>query len=138
MSARARLARCAARWLVPASLMLLTSSCLQDERLVGETCQDKEQCLSGLCLQEERYGAPTGWHGGYCTATCQEQTCSSEASCFDLGGQGYCLRSCFTQGDCRDEYVCTAGVCLPDCRLGWSCGDSFVCGELGFCLDPAR
>jgi hypothetical protein len=101
---------------------------------IGDPCEDKNQCDSGLCLLQEMYGENTGWKNGYCTDHCSE-TCSSDAKCVQLKGGARCLASCQVHADCREGYRCNQEVfaCLPDCRQGWECGDSRTCGSEGAC-----
>ena len=104
--------------------------------VIGDACTEKEDCVTGLCSQENRYGQATGWADGYCTARCTT-TCPAGSRCVELVADSLCLSLCTTADDCRDGYVCsqTDNVCLPDCRLGWSCGTELTCSDNGECLD---
>lgn len=101
---------------------------------IGDPCEEKGQCHSGLCLLQEMYGESTGWKNGYCTDNCSE-TCSDDATCVQLLDGFRCLANCQVHEDCRDGYRCNQEVlaCLPDCRQGWKCGDSIACSSEGVC-----
>lgn len=110
--------------------------CYSGNAPVGDPCEEKEQCSTGLCLQAERYGESTGWSDGYCTEECTA-TCHSGAKCVAFEDASYCMSPCIGPFDCRDGYVCNllAGACIPDCRLGFDCGTSLHCTEVGVCVD---
>ncbi|MCB1153205.1 MAG: hypothetical protein H6684_10580 [Deltaproteobacteria bacterium] len=107
---------------------------------IGAPCDEKDECDSGLCIQEERYDEFTGFTGGICTQYCAG-SCPGDAVCQDAGaGEGLCHAACDTTDDCRDGYACTTdtGACVPDCRLS-SCGDTAVCVEdTGLCAPDCR
>lgn len=114
----------------------LAAGCFPGDESVGRPCREKEECSAGLCLQESRYGAATGWLGGYCTARCSASC--AEGICTSLADGSYCLESCTVRQDCRSGYVChpEQRVCMPDCLGGWPCGGDLQCGPGGICWDP--
>ena len=71
----------------------------------GKSCEEKEECVSGFCMQESRWGAKTGWTDGYCTKSC-DGNCVGNARCVGLSDQFYCLAVCGSDDDCRDGYLC--------------------------------
>ena len=116
-------------------VFLAVSSCtIEKNEPIGAACDEKEDCKSGLCLQEERWGESTGWADGYCTEECSGG-CGRDAKCIELGDASYCMESCDEDTDCRSGYLChpELSVCLPDCREGWDCGDDYFC-DGGICL----
>jgi len=124
--------------LVLGSLLLATGCApATDDRVIGASCTEKEQCSSGLCLQEEREGIATGWPDGYCTSSCLTSSCPTASTCLEMD-EPRCLQDCAQHADCRPGYICqpVAAVCIPDCRRGWSCGTELVCGSDGFCVLP--
>jgi hypothetical protein len=120
------------------SLWLLSlPGCWDGTASVGDPCEEKQECSSGLCLQESRYGEWTGWREGYCTRTCRTD-CKEGGVCVAFADASYCLSVCESDGACRLGYLCHPGLgaCLPDCREGFDC-DGEVCGPDGFCAFPA-
>jgi hypothetical protein len=116
-------------------ILLGLAACQGDNRAIGSSCTEKDQCESGYCIQEERWGESTGWKDGYCTETCSG-SCSGRAVCVPLGDDSFCLENCNADGDCRSGYVCNPYInaCLPDCRRGWDCGSGFSCNDSGYCV----
>ena len=92
---------------------------------MGGACQADESCVTGVCIPE----ASAAWSGGYCSGDCASTACPQGLCLVLADGLSYCVAECASDGDCRQDYICSAGVgaCLPDCRLGWSCGSSLVC-----------
>jgi hypothetical protein len=119
-------------------IVLWLAGCQSGDRAIGESCTEKNQCKSGLCLQEERWGESTGWNGGYCTQTCSD-SCSGSAVCVPFADDSYCMEGCTSDTGCRSGYVCNplAGACLPDCRRGWDCGSGYSCNDNGYCVSSA-
>lgn len=107
---------------------------------VGAACALNAECLSGLCIPEQKQDAGVAWTSGSCSLECPTRTeCPTSSTCVPLeDGSSYCASVCAADTDCRSGYVCAVavGACLPDCRLGWSCGATLVCSASGECLDP--
>ncbi len=114
---------------------LLLSGCKVGTALIGSACSEKTECASGFCLQENRYGAPTGFPGGTCTAACDDSACVDGAKCVALAAGKLCMAAC--TGGCRGGWVCQAaiGACVPDCRGGPPCPTGQTCGTDGVCGD---
>jgi hypothetical protein len=74
----------------------------------GAACGYHDDC-KGLCL--------FFWAGGYCTGPCRPaaQDCPGDDVCIDLGILALCTKSCQSDPDCRDGYVCdqNSHSCLP-------------------------
>lgn len=100
--------------------------------LVGSACTTSQQCqppVSAFCLQENLGGQPTGYTGGYCTATCGGSACAGGSVCitesFFGAAQSSCRANCARVGQqstCRTDYVCAPspnsanpGFCRPRC-----------------------
>lgn len=100
--------------------------------LVGSACTTSQQCqppVSAFCLQENLGGQPTGYTGGYCTATCGGSACAGGSVCitesFFGAAQSSCRANCARVGQqstCRTGYVCAPspnsanpGFCRPRC-----------------------
>lgn len=100
----------------------------------GSACTATSTC-EGNCIQETQFGQPTGYPGGYCTASCAGgQSCSAGSVCVTdtLFGQtvstcrGTCTGAGTGQGSCRTGYVCVlapnpgalVGYCRPNCNNG--------------------
>ncbi len=116
---------------------------------IGDNCNDIEfMCQSGqFCIKESE---GIGFVGGYCS-----QDCTSFDNCpYDWENDVYsvcvqvasnptkrwCLRECYSNSDCRLEYVCYPlnsyeGVCWPRCdNPGRKCPSGYVCNSrTGFC-----
>ena len=125
----------ARRFLAASGSLLLAAGCTEGTAAVGDPCVDKEECASGLCLQQEQFGQATGWTGGFCTLSCSDG-CPDGSSCLDLGNLNQCVPTCDGGTGCREGYICEPGVrlCMPDCRLGWDCGDGeLLCQLDGVC-----
>ncbi len=126
--------------IILAVLLAIFACAEKDDKPIGAACEEKKDCDSGLCFQQERWGESTGWTGGYCSDKCTE-SCSRGAECIEIGENSYCMASCVRDSDCRGGYLCNPSVraCLPDCREGWDCGDAYVCDEDaedgGYCVD---
>ncbi len=119
------------------TLLLVLFACAEEgDEPFGAACEEKEDCESGFCLQEERWGESTGWTGGYCTKECAK-SCGRKAKCIAFGNESYCMAACDGESDCRSGYLCHTefSVCIPDCRRGWDCGDGYACDENGICVD---
>jgi hypothetical protein len=113
------------------AVLLAVFACAEKgDEPIGAACEEKEDCDSSLCFQQERWGESTGWTGGYCSDECSG-SCERGAECVEIGEDSYCMASCEQDSDCRNGYVCSPSVhaCLPDCREGWDCGDAYVCDE---------
>lgn len=97
---------------------------------VGSACTTTQQCqppFSAFCLQDNLGGQPTGYAGGYCTATCGGgSACTTGSVCitesFFGAAQSTCRASCSQVGQqstCRTGYVCApspnSGFCRPRC-----------------------
>ncbi len=112
---------------------------------VGAACTSAAQCNSGLCLTAEQASFPDG----YCSASCgtQLQSCEPGSACYELtSGVSVCLKSCGSDGDCRQGYFCDGedaehnltGGCVPRCDSDGQCGDGLHCDATsGACLAGA-
>lgn len=132
---------------------------------VGSACQSQSECNQGKCLHNWRNGyctqvcnptlqkCGTGHPDCPKTQRCQslpglmgEKRCVStctdpKARCIlQSATQGYCLKTCMQNVDCRSDYFCTEktaqtpSVCFPrgQQQLGESCEDNAQC-ESGLC-----
>lgn len=121
----------------------------------GSACTTAQQCQppsSAFCLQESIAGQPTGYVGGYCTASCGSGTpCGPGAVCitetFFGAAQSTCRAACAQVGQqstCRSGYVCAPsststvpGFCRPRCdAMGAlsACASGQTCnGTTGVC-----
>ncbi|HEY1086309.1 MAG TPA: hypothetical protein VGE37_01395, partial [Archangium sp.] len=104
---------------------------------------------TGFCIAETAFGQPSGWPGGTCSATCNNNPCPTGSSCINVGDSTMpnriCLDSCsgprLGQSDCRFGYVCEAntqgvgGICIPRCNtIGFSCFAGTTCDSTtGYC-----
>jgi hypothetical protein len=108
---------------------------------VGAACEWNAECLSGLCIAEQREDAGVAWTAGSCSLECTTAQCPANSTCVGLeDGSSYCVSNCTADMDCREGYVCSslAAACLPDCRLGWPCGTTLACdGDSGACVASA-
>ncbi|MCU0696730.1 MAG: hypothetical protein MUC96_09390 [Myxococcaceae bacterium] len=117
----------------------------------GSACNATSLC-DGTCLEEAPFGQPTGYPGGYCTATCgPNQPCASGA-CVTESVFGTMASSCRStcpapgsgQSTCRTGYVCALapnpgallGYCRPNCNNGSlaACPQGQQCQANGFCM----
>jgi hypothetical protein len=69
--------------------------------------------------------------GGYCSTDCTANAsiCGAGGTCVDFGGgSSYCLETCTSQSNCRQDYRCTSlgatSVCVPACKSNNDCGGS--------------
>jgi len=77
---------------------------------IGEACRTASDCESGSCSSADQ-----GFPGGYCTADCAANTCSSGA-CTSIGAADLCAAQCTDDSTCRQGYGCCAtmnNVCVP-------------------------
>lgn len=82
-----------------------------DIRSTGEfesPCQTADDCLTGLCLQSDGFGA--------CTQVCMSGRCPNGYTCVD----GICAAA--TGGTCRNEHE-RCGPSYPACCGGLACAD---------------
>ncbi|MCU0661031.1 MAG: hypothetical protein MUC50_01745 [Myxococcota bacterium] len=120
-------------WRIATLLALALPGCWRGDAVVGDPCEEKQECQSRLCLQESRYGSLTGWRDGYCTKGC-DGLCPDSDVCAKFEVGSYCLSPCDSARDCRPGYLCHPLLrgCLPDCREGFDClGNS--CTSDGLC-----
>jgi hypothetical protein len=95
------------------------------------------QPIGGACAHD---GDCTSMHcdtlppGGFCVATCtQNSDCSDGAVCEQIGqGKTSCVPFCTTSADCRAGYTCAADahICAPTtggCKMDSDCPASQVC-----------
>lgn len=106
---------------------------------VGNACTTNQQCQppsNGFCLQASIVNQPTGYTGGYCTASCGATSpCPAGALCLTELQFGVSSSSCRntcqgvgTQSTCRTGYVCAPspvsaggpGYCRPRCDVAGS------------------
>lgn len=101
--------------LVLTSLALALPSCADGSAAIGDPCAAKGDCASGLCMQEERFGRPTGFVGGYCVAPCGDGVCEEGTACHLVADEPLCLLTCADDADCRPDYLCHLQdvVCVP-------------------------
>ena len=139
------------RAFVAGSLLLgLSGACSSPEQPrakapqpVGLGCSTSSDCLSAVCIAEERAESGVSWTAGTCSQVCgAESACPAASACVSFDDDSsLCLSSCGKTGDCRAGYVCSSavGACLPDCRLGFSCGTSLGCDSVtGACIPGTR
>ncbi len=103
-------------------------------------CLEGDSCQGGVCVTNG-VGAPCG-HGtdcqpgmtchralpdGYCTFPCAEEPCPSGTTCVTFGGDSYCFVDCDDDEECRDGYICNAGVCNLPCSDDAECGGGHEC-----------
>ncbi len=102
---------------------------------IGGACASDGDCVSGLCDK-----VPTG---GYCVATCSDNTSCPEGSVCELLplGQAYCVATCSKGTECRAGYACAKGsvLCVPGkggCTTNADCKESASCDPAsGLCSD---
>ena len=108
---------------------------------VGAECAKDSDCqMGGMCIAEkDTSGKDTGFIGGYCSQDCTSQMyCDSYvASCILVSSspdKRECLFDCYTNADCRTEYICvptgtgSSGECYPRCdNPGMGCDTGYVC-----------
>jgi len=119
-----------------------------ETELLGEPCEEGEDCPGGFCVTEDEDGWPAGACVGVgCRVTGEgpEQACPDTGVCVDdeAGDPeiGVCLVACTTEESiCRPGYACVPfevgevdGACRPacdedDCGTGLTCND-----ETGLC-----
>jgi hypothetical protein len=121
---------------------------------VGDACTGDLRCRppnSGFCIAETVFGQPTGWPGGYCSATCNGTACPGGSTCVDVedgpATNLVCLETCPAprqgQSTCRFGYVCEVnfqsaggpGICIPRCNtIGFNCFSNTTCDAAsGYC-----
>ena len=123
------------------------------DNIAGKACMSAADCGSGTCASQVTGAAfsPVATPGGYCTNVCDSDVdCGSGGACVGaLAGilQGQCFAACAQDSDCREQYLCVAGLmilgvtapstCLPVpatdqlddevagavCETGADCGD---------------
>lgn len=70
---------------------------------IGDACTTSRDCGSGQCLNRDF--TP----GGYCSVGCSDRGCPAGSVCVedaigrDVSG---CLRSCRSNAECREGYLC--------------------------------
>ncbi len=77
---------------------------------IGDSCQVSTDCsFNGDRLCDPSYP------GGYCTTFgCDRDTCADDAVCVEFRfatprlAESNCMAACDSDGDCRDEYRCSA------------------------------
>ncbi len=91
---------------------------------IGGPCADDSNCGNdgqSFCIPEFSSGQPTGFTGGYCSRTCDNEPCPMNGVCVEAetgGGDivNICLAGC-PNNICRAGYQCEmqgmSGVCLP-------------------------
>lgn len=91
-----------------ALLALLLAVAPACKKVIGDSCSTSTDCS----LQGDRV-CDTTQVSGYCTvANCDPGTCPDEAVCVAYNAQArrltrrFCMASCDTDDDCRDEYRC--------------------------------
>lgn len=112
-----------------------TAESLPGGAVTGEPCIEGTDCRSGQCVGEvTAMGAPTGWIGGYCIASCMipsgyntstffagdalpRGTCAGDAVCIPAEGYaegdlGTCYDQCLSDDDCRAGYTCLRDIAL--------------------------
>lgn len=132
---------------------------------IGIACTSDSQCINppddGYCIPAtDTGGNPTGWPGGYCSATCfTEEHCGTDGICItftDENGddfnacQARCAAANAGQSTCRSGYICegyllalpdggsqpsTEGICMPRCDNPGSsgCPTGSSCQSSGYC-----
>src|SRR5688572_26215229 len=106
---------------------------------IGQACAEARDCRSGQCFTElDSEGSFSGWSEGACFDDCTEtEECPTGSACVSFGVVAYCLASCDSHDDCREDYACyptEPSICLPDCRfLTEGCGEGYVCSADGAC-----
>ncbi|HEY6909547.1 MAG TPA: hypothetical protein VI356_09270, partial [Myxococcales bacterium] len=78
---------------------------------IGESCRTSTDCQAGLSCNSNEQGYP----GGYCTADCAANSCSTGA-CTTIGTADLCAAQCTNDSTCRLGYGCCAtlnNVCVP-------------------------
>lgn len=96
---------------------------------IGGECRDDADCLTGLCLDEGRYGYPGGMCTERCDLYCPDQEGEPTTFCIAIEGEGYCFSrestSHYPGTGCRPDYRSTTmprisqswvrrDVCVPD------------------------
>ncbi|MDP3153706.1 MAG: hypothetical protein Q8N23_13590 [Archangium sp.] len=91
---------------------------------IGGPCADDSNCGNdgqSFCIPEFSGGQPTGFTGGYCSRTCDNEPCPMNGVCVEAetgGGDivNICLAGC-PNNICRAGYQCEmqgmSAVCLP-------------------------
>jgi len=126
---------------------LLGGECAGGAGLVGDPCDNLEDCESGQCFYE--WGS--GWPEGYCLVLTYDEDCSTlvcpaGSMCVSFGffGPYGCLEECTVDGDCRTNYQCydtdddtTGDICVPNCTDNAHCPTTGLCNtESGYCAIP--
>ena len=102
---------------------------VSDDLPTGDACTQNNQCPGGLCLDDETFASLTEGNstanipGGYCsmlqcTVGGTEQ-CGPDGFCYDLEAYvetpfSACFKTCDSEADCRDGYLCTDASQSPD------------------------
>jgi len=87
--------------------------------MIGEDCDDGDECASKLCMPREAMGLPPGEHMGICgLACCSNTDCGSGERCW---APGTGARSCVTNavyGDAMAQLCSLPEDCAASCRNG--------------------
>jgi len=78
------------------------------ESWIGGPCRDDADCLTGLCLDEARYGYPDGMCSERCDRYCPDAEGHPTTFCVTIEREGYCFsRESFEhypESGCRPDY----------------------------------
>jgi len=105
----------------------------------GAACSSNGECISGVCSEGVCCDRACD---GTCES-CASGTCSFVVAGTPKAGCGYfvcngessdCPASCTSDGQCRSDAFCDAGVCRPKATNGTACGKGGDC-QSGFCVD---
>jgi hypothetical protein len=117
---------------------------------IGGACGNTGACLNGFCVPESGFAGPTGFPGGYCSASCANGAlCPGGSTCVNTGALGVTTKACFAvcpnaevgmQSVCRSGYVCAPGgqdaYCASKCTNGGlaACPNGKTCNQTsGLC-----
>jgi hypothetical protein len=82
------------------------------ETPIGSDCSSDAECGTGRICDRSS-------HGGYCTVSpCDRDSCPADSVCVEFEDEStWCMATCDTDSDCRDEYRCDAeSGAAPFCR----------------------